>query len=194
MKGKTARRLFHAVGGSVLPLLALVLTRDALLWFVGSVAALFVTGEALRLLIPSLNRWLMSVFSGMSSSFKETEAARPIGTTYLLVGSFFTFLFFPRELAVAGLFFAAIGDPVAAECGEHFGRLRIGRKSFEGTMAFFVSSLVVGFVLIWSGLQLSWLAMGVGALVASLVELAPIPVNDNTTIPVVSAAAMTLAL
>lgn len=194
MEGKAPRRLFHALGGSVLPLLALVLTRDVLLVFVGSVAAIFVLGEALRLLIPSLNRSLMSMFSGVSSSFKETEATKPIGTTYLLAGAFFAFLLFPRDVAIAALFFAALGDPAAAEVGERFGRLRIGRKSVEGTTAFFLSSLVVGFILLWAGLQLNWVAVLVGALVAALVELARVPINDNFAIPILSGAAMTLTI
>ena len=194
MKGKAARRLYHALGGCVLPMLALVLTREALLLFVGFVAAIFVLGEALRLSVPSLNRRLMSLFSGMSSSFKETEAAKPIGTTYLIVGSFLTFVLFPRDVAVTALFFAAVGDPAAAECGERFGRLRIGKKSVEGTVAFLVSSLLVGGILLWAGLQINWVAVVVGALLAALIELVPIPVNDNVAAPLVSAAAMRLTL
>ncbi len=192
MTGKTARRLYHALGGAVLPILGLVLSREALLVFTGSVAAIFVLVEAVRLLVPSVNQSLMSLFSGVSSSFKEREAVGPIGTTYFLVGSFLTFLLFPQNIAVLALFFTAVGDPAAAEVGERFGRLRLGKKSAEGAFAFFAVSLVVGLILLWAGLRTSGAALAVGALVACLVEVAPIPINDNLTVPVASAAAMTL--
>ncbi|MDA8189313.1 MAG: hypothetical protein M0T85_14335 [Dehalococcoidales bacterium] len=116
---------------------------------------------------------------------------RPIGTTYFLVASFFTFLFFPRDVAVAALFFSAVGDAMAATVGERFGRRKLGKKSLEGTAAFFVSALVVGCILILAGLRLSWAAVAAGALVAAIVELLPIPIDDNLTVPVIGAVVMT---
>lgn len=194
MKGKTGRHLFHLVGGCIPPLIGLILTREWILVFLGTVAAIFVLAEILRFAIPSVNRWLGSLFSGVSGGFKEREAVRPIGTTYYLVASFLTFLFFPRDVAVAALLFAAVGDAVAAAVGERFGRTRLGHKSLEGSAAFFASALVVGFILIWAGLHLTWPAVTVGAAAAALMELLPIPIDDNLTVPIVSAIAITLML
>ena len=84
----------------------------------------------------------------MSKGFKEAEAVRPIGTTYHLIGSFLTFLLFARDVAIAALFFAAVGDTAAAAFGERFGRRKLGRKSLEGTGVFFASALVVGYILL----------------------------------------------
>ena len=193
-KAKTARHLYHLAAGCILPFLALLLSREWLLLFVGTVTAIFVLLEALRFMVAPFNRWLISLFSGLSRGFKEREAVRPIGTTYFLVASLITFVFFPRDVAIAALFFAAVGDAMAAEFGERFGRRKLGRKSLEGTAAFFLSALGVGYILLWAGLQLSWAAVAAGALVAALVELLPIPLNDNLTVPVVSAAAIFLAL
>ncbi len=193
-RGRMARHLYHALGGIVLPILGLVLPHDSLLIFLGSVTALFVLVEALRLLAPPVNRWLQSAVSGVSSGFKASEAAQPIGTTYFLVGALLAYLLFSRDVAVAALFFAAIGDAAAAAIGERYGRTRVGGKSIEGTAAFFASSLLVGAILVGAGLHLTWPAVAAGAAVAALAELSPLPINDNLAIPVVSGLAMTLLL
>ncbi|MCL5265353.1 MAG: hypothetical protein M1343_09235 [Chloroflexi bacterium] len=194
MKGKIGRHLFHLVGGCIPPIVGLVLPREWTLVFFGTVAAIFVAIEILRLTIVSVNRWLMSLFSGVSAGFKPREVARPIGTTFYLVASFLTFLFFSRDVAVAALFFAAVGDAMAAAVGEQYGRTKVGMKSLEGSGAFFASALVVGFILVLAGLHLNWLAVTVGAAVAALVELLPIPIDDNLTVPIISAVVMTLLL
>ena len=192
-RGKAGRRLVHLVGGCIPALLGLLLPRKPLLLFLGSVAALFVVGESLRLLVPAVNRWLMSFVSPAAGSFKDREAARPIGTTFFVLGSFLSFLIFPRDVAVAALFYSAVGDAAAATVGERFGHIRIGNKSLEGSAGFLASSLAVGVILVVAGLPLGWLTVAVGALVAALVELLPSPlVDDNLTIPLASGAAMAL--
>lgn len=193
-KGKTGRHLYHLVGGSIPPLLGLILTRGWLLVFLGVVTAIFVTAELLRFLFPPINRWLISFFPQFSKAFKAEEAVKPIGTTFFLVGAFLTFLIFPRDVAVTALFFAAVGDAVAAMVGERFGRTKVGNKSIEGTLAFFVSALVVGTILLLAELRLNWIAVVGGALIAALVELVPIPINDNLTVPLISATVMVLVL
>lgn len=184
------RHLFHLGAGCVPPLLGLILPRGALLWFLGIVASLFVTGDAARLLIPPFNRRLMALFRPAGEAFKRGESAQPIGSTYYVAASYLTFRLFPRSIAIASLFFAAVGDAVAATVGERYGRTRIGNRSLEGSFAFLVSALLVGAILVLAGLRLNRAAVAVGALVATLAELAPIPVNDNLTVPLLSATAM----
>ncbi|MCL5960688.1 MAG: hypothetical protein M1358_15530 [Chloroflexi bacterium] len=194
MKGKVARRLFHVLAGSIPPLLGFVLPREWLLLFLGGLAAIFVTIESLRILLPSLNASLMGFFSRASTAFKEREATRPIGSTYFLVAAFLVFLFFPRDVAIAALFYAAVGDPAAASVGERFGRRRLGEKSLEGTGAFFASVLIVGLILLLAGMRLNWLAVALGAAAGALAELVPVRLDDNLTIPIVVAVVMALAL
>ncbi len=194
MKEKMGRHLYHMVGGCVPPIIGLVLPREWTLVFLGTVAAIFVVVEILRLTIASVNHWLMSLFAGVSKGFKAREAARPIGTTYYLVASFLAFLFFSRDVAAAALFFAAVGDAIAAAVGERYGRTKVGAKSLEGSAAFFTSALVVGYILVGVGFHLNWLAVTAGAAVAALVELLPIPIDDNLTVPIIGAIVMALLL
>lgn len=194
MKAKTIRHLFHMVGGCIPPIIALVSSRELALVILGTLAAIFVLAEILRFAIAPVNHWLASRLSGVSTGFKAREAARPIGTTYYLVASLLIFIFFSRDVAIAALFFAAVGDAVAAAVGERYGRIRLGTKSLEGTAAFFVSALIVGYILVWTGFHLNWLAVTLGVATAALVELLPIPVDDNLTVPIMGAIVMSLLL
>lgn len=194
MKTGLARHLYHLLAGCIPPLLGLALPRESTLAFFGAVAIIFVAAEMLRLTIAPLNRRLISLFSSLSAGFKPKEATRPIGTTYYLVASFLAFLLFARDVAAAALFFTAVGDALAAAVGERYGRVKVGTKSLEGSIAFLASALLVGYILILVGLHLSPLAVMVGATAAALVELLPIPIDDNLTVPILSAATMTLLL
>ena len=188
------RRLAHVVGGSIPPALGLILPRDALLLFLGAVAAIFIAVELARLFVEPFNRWLTSLFSPAAGAFKEAEAARPIGATYYVAGAFLSFLLFPRDAAVAALFFAAIGDVAAGVVGQRYGRTRLGRKSIEGTAGFLVAALAVGAILLLAGLRLTWAAVLVGALVAALTKLLPIPTALPISVPLLGAASVALVM
>ncbi len=122
------------------------------------------------------------------------------GLIWYYFSSGLTLLIFPWEplnIATAACLFLAIGDGFSTLVGVH-GRNRLaGKKTYEGTLAFFGTSFLVGLVLLPP-----WLA-GLGALSAALVELVPAlhaPSkpwsklwDDNLLIPFVSAAAMMLA-
>ena len=192
--GHTARHLFHLIAGCVAPLLGLALPRKALLPFFGAVALIFVSVETARLFYRPFNRWLASLFRPVSQAFKAGESVRPIGSTFFLVASFLNYLLFPRDIAVAALFFTAVGDAAAAMVGERYGRMRLGRKSIEGSVAFFASAAVVGAILIRFGLRLSKVSVALGAIVAALVELLSTSVDDNFTVPTASAAMMSYVL
>lgn len=192
MKGKLWRHLFHLVAGCIPPVTGLLLGRERALVVLGALAAIFVGVEVLRFTVAPVNRRLMSLVSRASTGFKSREAARPVGTTYYLVASFLAFVFFASDVAIAALFFAAVGDAMAALVGERYGRMKLGTKSLEGTLAFFASALVVGYILLWAGLHLGWPAVTLGAAAAALVELLPIPIDDNVTVPIVGAIVIAL--
>lgn len=191
-RGKLARRLFHVGAGCIPPLMGLLLPREWVLAILGILTGLMIVGEALRLLVPPVNKWLSSFVSPAGEVFKSDEAARPIGTTFFLAGAFLAFLIFPRDAAVAALFFTAVGDALAATVGERAGRTKIGNKSLEGSTAFLLSTLVVGAVLVMIGLPLGWPSVIGGALAATVVEALPIPIDDNLTVPLAAAAAIAL--
>ncbi len=108
----------------------------------------------------------------------------------MLIAAFIAFLFFGQTVAVAALLFLSLGDPAAAVVGRRMSGPRFLGKSPGGTAAFVVVSLLVVVVLVGSGaVQYHW-GLLAGAVIAGLVELTPIPLDDNLTIPLLSGAAM----
>src|SRR4030042_264996 len=75
---------------------------------------------------------------------------------------------------------------MAALVGRGIGRIRIFRKTLEGSLAFLVSSLLI--VWVYPDLNRFWGSLA--ALCATLIELLPIQVDDNLTIPLVAGALM----
>jgi dolichol kinase len=120
------------------------------------------------------------------SVLREEEKARLMGSTYYLFSALLTILFFPRTIAIVSLLILILSDTCAALVGKGIGKIRIFRKSLEGTTAFFFCSLVI--VLAYP--QVDRLSGILGALGATVIEVLPVPLDDNLTIPFVAGAIM----
>ncbi|HZA24473.1 MAG TPA: hypothetical protein VFA32_18040, partial [Dehalococcoidia bacterium] len=126
----------------------------------------------------------------MAPLLKIGEDYRITGATYMMVAAFFAFLLFDQAVAVTALLFLSIGDPVAALVGQRVIGPRIFGKSPLGTVAFIGVSFLVIAILVSSGvIQYHW-GLLAGAVTAGLVELTPMPLDDNLTVPLISAAVM----
>ena len=169
-------------------ILALAVSRDLFLWLLLSLAAALLLVDVIRLTWPAVNRLFVRLFGRL---IRQQEATGLNGSTYVLVGSLLTLLLFDRDIAVAGLIFLGAGDAAAGIIGERWGRHKLLRKSLEGTAAFFISCVVVGLIFKYAALDISLMVLLLGALSAAIVELMPLPVNDNLVIPLLSAAIMT---
>jgi dolichol kinase len=191
MAGKTERRLWHLIGGSLFPILAFFLSEQTLLIALSAVTFAFIIMESIRLLSPSANKLFSRYFRGM---LKEEERWRPTGSSYLLVASLLAFLLFDRDIAIACLLFLAVGDPAAATFGKGLRSKGAVGWGWRGSLACFLSCLVVGIVLILVGVDISPLLIAVGAAAAALVTLLPWPIDDNLIIPLFSGGVMTLIL
>ncbi len=129
---------------------------------------------------------------------REHESMDFTGSSYILSASVFTILLFSKSVAVAAISFIILGDIAAALIGRRFGRTRImwnvgnnevnwnNRKSLEGSISCFLfcflAALVAPHLPLWVGI--------IGALVATMVEAAPLPINDNFSVPLISGLVM----
>jgi glycerol-3-phosphate acyltransferase PlsY len=191
MKNKLWRRLWHLVGGSFFPVLAFFVPKEVLLITLGAVTGVFVAWEIARLKNRRVNKWMSSYLRVM---LKEEERLRPTGTTYLLLASLVAFLLFEKYVAVTSLLFLSIGDLVAAVIGEEYGRqVLFSNKTLEGSLACLVSCLLIGMLMVRISPTMSLPVVVIGALSSAIVELLPIPIDDNLTIPLLGGAMMTLA-
>ena len=149
--------------------------------------------EAIRFRLPHLNQRLLKVFRPL---LKESEDKRVTGATYVALSALVCFLVFDLEVAVAALFFLALGDPAAALVGSRMRGPVLGWRVFGkspiGTLAFFgVGAGVTGVLSAVGAIDYHW-GFLVGVAVAGLVELVPSVIDDNLTIPLISGAVMTV--
>ena len=105
------------------------------------------------------------------------------GATWLLIGSCITIVLFPKEIAVPALLFLTVGDTFAAIVGITFPMGRIKGKTISGSLSGFVLSLSV-ILPVMHDTNPDVLILG--GFTAMLIELLPIPVDDNLTIPLFS--------
>ena len=190
MQNKLWRRLWHLTGGSFFPVLAFFVPKEALLITLGVMAGIFVSLELARLNIPSVNEWMTS---HLGVILKEEERHRPTGTTWLLLSSFAVFLLFEKYIAITSLFFLSIGDLMATVIGEEYGQqVLFSNKTLEGSIACLVSCLLIGILITRISPTITVAVAMVGAVSATIAELLPIPIDDNLTIPLISAGAMML--
>jgi dolichol kinase len=188
---KWQRNLYHLGVGILFPLGYYFGHKPGAVIFTSFLFILMLIFEFKRFQRPGFNRW---VFKHLSSFVKSKEKIRPIGTTYFLLGVLLTIGLFPHYIAVASLTFVALADVAAAVVGERYGKIRFLNKSLEGTATFFITALLAGIVLMqlprmqMEGLNFQLVIWG--ALTATLVELFSFRIDDNLSVPVITALVM----
>ena len=146
MQSKLWRRLWHLVGGSLFPILALFIPKTALLISLGAATGVFVTWEIVRFNVPKVNEWMIS---HLKIVLKDEERFQATGTTCLLLASVVVFVLFDKYVAITSLFFLSIGDLNAAVIGEEYGRqVLFSNKTLEGSLACLVSCLLIGMLMV----------------------------------------------
>ena len=181
------RQLYHSLSGLVLVFVISYLDKPADVYLTLILLFSAIIIETARLYLPGINRMFIHYFGIL---MRSEERHNPTGTLYYLLGALVALLLFPKEIVLFSMTVLAVGDPAAYIIGSNFGRFRIGKKSIEGSLAFFTASLIAGFLLrnLWD--DLSFTAMITGAMTGTVVELVPIKINDNLTIPVTASAAI----
>lgn len=184
------RRVFHLVAASCVTLLALAMPEPAYMTLVGGGALLSLAVDVGRQRAGFFNRAYLGIFR---SILKPAETTDITGATYLLIAVFFAFYFFGMEVALPVLMFIAVGDPVAALVGTRCPGPRVWGKSPVGSLAFIAASMAVWAILVAAGFGVwSW-AVAITVIVAAAVEFAPLPVDDNLTVPLIAGGFMVAA-
>ena len=185
------RRLFHLGACSAVALTGIFLSAGVMVALMAALSGIAVVVEAARFSLPRINHLLVGWLKPL---LKASEDRRVTGATYIAISSLVAFLLFDKPIAITALFFLSLGDPVAALVGSRVGGVRVFGKSPWGTMAFVIVALGAAAVLSAAEVVDFHWALAAGAIVAALIELAPLMIDDNLTIPLISGAAMTLLL
>ena len=184
---EAARKGLHLTSAIVPALLGLGVERALLIPALAALAASALGVEIAR----RRSRLVASRFDAVFAPLlRPHERHRVTGATWLLLSFLGAVVVLPRDVAVAALWAAAVGDAAAALVGIPFGRHRVGRagKSLEGSAACAVVTaagalLVAGFA--------PWIAI-VAGIVAAFAERAAWPDDDNARMVAIVGAAVWL--
>ena len=184
--GEVFRKSIHIASVAIpiaLYLLPESVSRPGLLAFTVLVLAV----DVIRLHAPQV-RTLFYFFFGRI--LRDHERFNLLGSTYLLIAALLCMYSFTKPIAVVAIAFVVIGDAVAALVGRRWGRIRLLDKSLEGSLACLAACILIA--RIYPGDEISWPMTLMGAFVATLFELLPIPLDDNLRMSLSAGFAMTV--
>lgn len=185
-----SRRLFHFLSGSLIATMYnLFLTHKQIVYILGTCASVLYLFEQVRISYPEIGRKLLILNRFL---LRAEERLQESASVPYAMGLLLTILTFPKVPAVIGIYTLAIADPLAAICGIQYGRRVVaGHKTLEGSFAFFASTFACSlYVLVDAGDVGFGFALVASALiggVVSLLELIPLKLDDNLTIPLSTA-------
>lgn len=157
---------------------------------VGVLVTIFLAIDLVRLFSRRANIFF---FRSIKELYKSKEYKSFSSITLFLLAIFLTILLFEKSVAILAISFLIFGDFFSKFFGLQFGRNKIFQKTFEGSLAHFNACLIIGYILVQS-LSIPVPIFLAGALIASLTELLPLGLDDNFSVPLLSATAMTLLL
>jgi dolichol kinase len=108
------------------------------------ITAAFIGVDVARYYIPAVSRWFYRWF-GWLLRRHETDTSRKqlTGASNVLISACLCVLLFPKVIAINAFTILIISDTTSALVGRRFGRHRFFAKSLEGSLAFFISAVMV---------------------------------------------------
>lgn len=190
MKRELARKAIH-VSSTAVPLLVWLVPHAVAVAVLVPVAVLALAIDVARHRI----RPFRYHFLRRTRTLLRTHERRGLaGATWMALAYAAALLLFPKPVAVAAMLFNGLGDAAAALVGKRWGRRRTAwGKSWEGFAAGLAVDLAVGlgmWMLAPGAVPLAGAVLG--ALVASAVEFAPLPLDDNVRVTLAGGAGILL--
>lgn len=165
----------------------------------GSLFVASVIVEFLRFRVPSVQKLFFAMFGSM---LRKEESFKVTGSTWIIGAGFLCSLLFSKSphISFIVLTLFVLGDAAAALVGISMGRIRIGKKSLEGSLACFAACIIIFYAVVpfvpgvlsqWGG-EPPLLIVLVTALVITVFELVPLKIapkliiNDNLAVPVIA--------
>ena len=190
MKGRDiiGWRLYLRPAAFVLVVFYLLTDKRPALTAIGCIALFFLLLDLTRLVSSRINVFF---FQKVRQVYREKERKKFSSITIFLFALFLTVLIFEKSIAALAASFLTFGDFFSKLFGLLYGRHRVFEKTWEGSLAHLNAGLLSGYLLLHY-LPLAWPVFIIGAVTASLSELLPLGVDDNFSVSLLSAAAMSV--
>jgi dolichol kinase len=179
------RKAIHLSSLSI-PIVYFFITKAAALTILVPLTLAFVLADVARFSHEPTRTIFEQYFGSLLRAHERgNEVRRLNGATYVLLSAAVCIWVFPKVIVITAFAILIISDTSAALIGRKYGRHPFLKKSFEGTLAFFVSALIV--VAITPKVEyhlMEYIIGAIAALCGALIEALSIAVDDNLSIPI----------
>lgn len=211
-KEEINRKLLHILSGSLIPAGIFYIPKIPGIpswgeWLpmilLGAILAGLAGLEWARLRVPAVQKIFYTFFG---ATLRSEESKTATGATWIFAASFLCTLIFMKQPHISFMVICMfiLGDAVAALVGISIGRIKIGKKSLEGSLACLALSLLLLLVVfpLVPGLLDAWngrIPLGLALIAAfsnTIFELFPLKLtktftlNDNLTVPLITGVLM----
>jgi len=184
-RSEVIRKGIHLCSLSI-PLIYFFITRSMALTLLLPLTAAFITVDLSRYYIPAVSRWFYRWFGWLLRQHEQDDGRKRLnGASNVLISATLSVFLFPKIIAINAFAILIISDTTSALIGRRFGKRRFFGKSLEGSLAFFLSAVLV--VLVAPKIQYlpTEYAIGIAAAaIGALVEAASVRIDDNLSIPI----------
>lgn len=184
LKSELLRKAIH-LSSIIIPISYYFLEKNFLLLIVGIGTALMVLLDVFRKIYPVVNNFYIKVL-GIVLRKNEINAEDHFltGGTYYALGVFLALVLFQKEIAAPAIMIMIVCDTSAALFGKTMGKHKIGNKTIEGSVAFFLVGLLIIFLTPKITNEISeYIYAVIALLIAAVIEATPIKIDDNISIP-----------
>jgi len=180
------RKLIHLCSLSI-PIAYYFIPRNEALLILSILTIFVITIDLLRYFSPATAKIFYSFFGFLLRKHEKDNKNKALnGASYVLLSAIICIVLFPKVFFITAFGILIISDSMAALVGRKFGRHKLLKKSLEGTLAFFISAIIV--VLITpkiTGNIYEYLIGFFAAFIAAIVENISYGwIDDNLSIPI----------
>jgi dolichol kinase len=179
------RKAIHLCSISI-PIVYFNFQREVTLWILVPMAVIFTSVDIARYYNQTIERWFYRWFGFLLRRHESDPHKKTLnGATYVVIAATICVAVFPKIIAVTSFIILIISDMTSALVGRRIGRHRFFNKSVEGSLAFFISALIVVACtpkVVYRPIE--YVIGSIAALVGAIVEALPIEIDDNLSIPI----------
>jgi dolichol kinase len=140
------RKAIHLCSLSI-PIIYIFFSKETMLIILVPIMIIVVLGDIITKINPIMRTLYLKAFGFMLRKHEiQTKEMLLNGASWVMISAVLTIFFFPKIIAIVALSVLFISDIVAAIIGRKYGKKRflgLKKKSWVGTIAFFISAMVV---------------------------------------------------
>jgi dolichol kinase len=186
-KQELLRKSIHLMSLSI-PIGYIFLTKETMLYIFIPFAIAITLFDILSQKVKIVNKFLFKFFGKMLRPHEIKGEGTFNGATWVIISAAVCIALFPKIITITGFTILIISDLFAALIGRKFGKRPLFDKSWEGTLSFMISAIIIVtiyysvFILPFSYLIAGIVAAIVGGFVEAVSKVARL--DDNLSVPI----------